>query len=294
MVGAKPEISARSEHAGFAFPDGAPPWWVGIVNVTPDSFSDGGRFAAAGAAIAHGRDLMAAGADLIDVGGESTRPGAQPVPAAVEIARVVPVIEALAAAGQRPISVDTTKAEVARAAIAAGATWVNDISGGRFDPAMWEVCADAGVTYVCGHVPGATLAEVHGQYHPLSVAAITAQLAATLAAMPPALVARTVVDPGLGFGKGPDLNLAICARAGDLRAALGRPVMVGPSRKRFIGALSGQPVAARDATSAGVAIAAAVAGADFIRVHDVALSRSAAMAFAACARAGDGAEVTAR
>lgn len=277
--------------------DGTRPWLVGIVNVTPDSFSDGGLYAAVDAAVAHGEALCAVGADLIDIGGESTRPGAVEVSADEEVARVVPVIAQLATRVSRPISVDTTKAEVACAAIDAGATCVNDISGGRFDAAMWDVCAEREVAYVGGHAPGSDLAEVHAHAaspQMLTIEAITAELSAALAAMPTALRARTIVDPGLGFGKGTALNLALCAAAGGIGRALGCPVMVGPSRKRFLGELTGLPAPARDGATAGIAIAAVRAGADFIRVHDVGLTRAALTTFEACTQLAPGAEAAAR
>lgn len=244
---------------------------MGVVNTTPDSFSDGGRFASVEAAVAHAVALDAAGADLLDIGGESTRPGAALVPAAEESSRVLPVLEALAGRTRAALSVDTTKAEVARAAVAAGAEVVNDISGGRFDPALIEVAAGAGAAFVCGHLRGRTLAEVHrGEADPPTFEEVVAELAERLAALPPAMRRRTVCDPGLGFGKRGRENLELCRRAGELGAALSCAVMVGPSRKRFLGELTGRPVGERDAATIGAALASIEAGAHIVRVHDVA------------------------
>lgn len=251
---------------------------VGVLNVTPDSFSDGGLHLALDRAVARGRALAAAGADVVDVGGESTRPGAAAVDADTEQARVVPVIRALAEVIDVPISVDTTKAAVARAALAAGAEIVNDISGGRFDPGIIEATAESGAMYVCGHVRGQDLAAAHAaESAPPGYEQVACDLAERLAALPPGLRGRAVVDPGLGFGKRTPQNLELLGRAGELGARLGRPVMVGPSRKRFIGELvrgpghePGRDMAARDAGTVGACLAAAGAGAHFVRVHEVA------------------------
>jgi dihydropteroate synthase len=244
---------------------------MGVVNTTPDSFSPGGRFTSVEDAVAHALALGADGADLIDIGGESTRPGAAPVGAEEEIARVVPVLERLAGRTRAVLSVDTTKAPVARAALAAGAELVNDISGGRFDPAIAEVTAAAGAAFVCGHVRGSSLAEVHGaEAAPATFDQVALELGERLAALPSALRRRTLCDPGLGFGKRTAQNLELSRRAGELSARLSCPVMVGPSRKRFIGELTGRPVDARDPGTIGAALAAAAAGAHVVRVHDVA------------------------
>ena len=264
------------------------PLIMGVVNVTPDSFSDGGRLASVEAAVAHGLALRAAGAHILDVGGEATSPRAAPVSAEVERARVLPVLEALAARTDALLSVDTTKAVVARDAIAAGADLVNDVAGGLFDPAILEVAHDAGVGYVCGHLRGRSLAEVFAAEPgagPLDWRTVADELAARLEAMPAALRGRTIVDPGLGFGKGGDLavNLGLLAHAGDLAAALGRPVLVGPSRKRFLTRLLGGAADERalDAATAGACLAAVAAGAHVVRVHDVATTRAALAAFRA-------------
>ena len=294
-------IRPRGNPCGVAILDWREPLIMGVVNVTPDSFSDGGRLGSVEAAIAHGLALRAAGAHILDVGGEATNPRARPVSAAVELARIQPVIEGLAARTDALISVDTTKAAVARAAIAAGADLVNDVAGGAFDPAIIEVAHDAGVGYVCGHLRGASLAEVFaaetpGQpgRPPLDWRQVADELAARLGAMPPALRSRTIVDPGLGFGKGgdPAANLGLLAHAGDLARALGRPVLVGPSRKRFLAGVLGAAAAGPaddpallDAATVGAALAALAAGAHIVRVHEVARLRAAWAAYAAVAAA---------
>lgn len=251
--------------------DWSRPYVMGVLNVTPDSFSDGSRFASLEVAVAQALGLDQAGADLIDVGGESTRPGARPVSAAEELARVLPVIEALAGRVRAVLSVDTTKAEVARAVLTAGAEVVNDVSGGRFDPDLVPAVAAAGAALVCGHLRGRNLAEVHaGEAAPPSTEEVIAELGASLARLPPDLRARTIADPGLGFGKRTPENLELTRRAGELSAALSCAVMVGPSRKRFLGEITGRPVDDRDAATIGAAIAAVAHGAHVVRVHDVA------------------------
>jgi len=257
---------------------------MGVVNVTPDSFSDGGRYLAADTAIAHGLALAAAGADVLDVGGEATNPRAAPVSAADEIRRVVPVIEALVAAGAN-VSVDTTKAAVATAAIAAGARWVNDVSGGLFDPGMNAAIPD-GISYICGHLRGATLAEVfHDENRPITWDAVARELATRLVTFPPHVRATAWVDPGLGFGKGADAttNVELIRHAGALARATGRPVAIGPSRKRFLRRWQQLPEdadeAALDRATVDACIEAVAAGAKMLRVHNVALLRTALTAY---------------
>jgi dihydropteroate synthase len=252
--------------------DWSRPYVMGVVNATPDSFSEGGRFTSVDEAVAHALRLEADGADIIDIGGESTRPvGAERVPAAVETARVIPILERLAGRSRAVLSIDTVKAEVARAAVAAGAELVNDISGGRFDPDLIAATAEAGAGFVCGHVRGATLAEVHAsEARPPSFDEVADELGERLAMLPPDLRRRTIADPGLGFGKRTRENLELSRRAGELSSRLSCPVMVGPSRKRFLGHLTGRPVGDRDAATIGAALAAAAAGAHVVRVHDVA------------------------
>ncbi len=242
---------------------------MGIVNVTPDSFSDGGRYLDPDAAIAHGRELRAAGADVLDVGGESTRPGAAAVGAPEEKARVLPVIEALAADGAR-VSVDTSKAEVADAALAAGAEIVNDVTALR-DPAMAALCAEAGCGVVLMHMKGTPRTMQDDPTYVDVVAEVRGFLAERLEAAAAAGVdrERIWVDPGIGFGKAVEHNLELIARL-DRIADLGRPVVIGASRKNFIGAITDRPVDRRLGGSIAAGIVAASTGAAVLRVHDVA------------------------
>jgi dihydropteroate synthase len=257
---------------------------MGVVNVTPDSFSDGGRYLDAGAAVAHGKRLLDEGADILDVGGEATNPRARPVAAEDELARVLPVVERLAATGAT-VSIDTTKAVVARAAVAAGARIINDVSGGLFDPEMAEAIGEA--TYIAGHLRGRSIAEVFGTEalaeaarRPLDWQTVADELAERLAELPAAARARAWVDPGVGFGKGSDpaVNLALLRHSGSLAARLGRPVVVGASRKRFVRRAFGvqdDDLAALDAASVAATLDAIRAGANVVRVHNVALLRAA-------------------
>jgi len=258
------------------------PYIMGVVNVTPDSFSDGGRYSSTDAAIAHAEALVAAGADLLDVGGEATNPQASPVGAAEERARAIPVIAALAARLRVPLSIDTTKAEVARAAVEAGAELVNDVSGGRFDPGMPAALAALGAAYVCSHLRGASLPEVFAAEGEVTPADVERELGERLAVLDPAVRARTLIDPGLGFGKGADpaTNLRLIAASGRLAAALGRPILVGPSRKRFLRRLVGRDdEPSLDAATVGACLAAVRAGAHVVRVHNVSLLRPALIAY---------------
>lgn len=254
---------------------------MGVVNVTPDSFSDGGAYLDAAAAIDHGLSLVRDGADLIDVGGEATNPRAQPIDAAEELRRVLPVIEGLTAAGVR-VSIDTTKAEVARRAVAAGASIVNDVSGGLFDPAMLPALASLDATFILGHLRGRTLSEVFATEGAVRWQDIAAELGERLAMLPPPTVMRAWVDPGIGFGKGsdPEGNLDLLRHAGDLGRAVGCPVVVGPSRKRFLRRMletagSASDMSALDAASVAACLGAVRAGAHVVRVHNVALLRAA-------------------
>jgi dihydropteroate synthase len=245
---------------------------MGVVNATPDSFSDGGRFLDAEAAATQALRLAEEGADLVDVGGESTRPGARAVPAELEIRRAVPIVEALAKRFAAPISIDTRKAAVAEAALGAGASIVNDVSGLRCEPELARVAARAGAGLVLGHLRGEPETMQRDPHFDDVLAEVAAELEASVvlarAAGVPA--GRLAVDPGLGFGKRLEDNLALLANPGWLRERLGLPVLLGPSRKAFLGALTGQPVGERDAASAAACAVAAFAGADALRVHDVA------------------------
>jgi dihydropteroate synthase len=262
--------------------DGPGPFLMGIVNATPDSFSDGGRFLDPGAAIAQALRLAEEGADVVDVGGESTRPGAPPVPADEEIARVVPIVAGLRARGfALPISIDTTKAAVARAALDAGADLVNDVAG-LADPSLAAVVARAGVPVVLMHTRGTPADMASRAVYGDVVAEVAAELAAALARAEAAGVARerVILDPGLGFAKTAEHNVALLARVTELRA-LGRPLLVGPSRKSFIGKLTGAEVGDRLPGTLAAVTACVLAGVELVRVHDVAATRQAVLLAAA-------------
>jgi dihydropteroate synthase len=245
---------------------------VGVVNVTPDSFSDGGRYLEPGKAIRHGIELADQGADILDIGGESTRPGALPVGADEEIARVLPVIEGLAVARpQVQISIDTSKAAVAAAALQAGATIVNDVTALRGDPKMAEVVAAAGAGCCLMHMLGEPRTMQLDPRYDDVVDDIRAFLEDRIAFAVAAGIAEEgiVVDPGIGFGKTLEHNLELLARLGEL-VAIGRPVMVGTSRKSFLGKLTGRDVDDRQAGTIASCVLAYEHGARVFRVHEVA------------------------
>ena len=264
---------------------------MGVLNVTPDSFSDGGRWVDPEAAVAHARELIAQGADIIDVGGESTRPGAQKVDVNTEISRVLPVVRALladeagsadgtGAAGSAIVSVDTIHAATAEAAIDAGAHIVNDVSGGLADPAMHGLIARTGVVYVCQHWRGdpETMDRLT-DYPGGVVAGVEAELRERLAELDAAGVDRSqvVLDPGLGFAKTHAQSWELLAATSRLIADLGRPLLVGSSRKRFLAQAAeaeATPVQ-RDAVTAATTALAAAAGAWAVRVHEVPANRAA-------------------
>lgn len=248
---------------------------MGVVNVTPDSFSDGGRWFDTTAAVKHGLDLVAEGADLVDVGGESTRPGATRVDEDEELRRVVPVVRGLASEGV-VVSVDTMRASVAARSLEAGAALVNDVSGGLADPEMIPVVADAGAPFIVMHWRGLLEgAAVHGVYDDV-VGEVVDELRARVDAVLAGGVApdRIVVDPGLGFSKEAEHDLALLAHL-DRLTALGHPLLVAASRKRFLGRVLAGPEGApppareRDAATAAVSALAAQAGAWAVRVHEV-------------------------
>jgi dihydropteroate synthase len=252
------------------------PQIMGILNVTPDSFSDGGRFLDPAAALAQARAMALDGAALLDIGGESTRPGAAEVPVAEEIARTEPVIAALRGAGL-PLSIDTRKAEVARAALAAGAAIVNDVSALTFDAGLAGVVAAAGVPLVLMHAQGTPATMQDAPVYDDVLLDVYDWLEARIAAAEAAGIARgrIVVDPGIGFGKTAAHNLALI-RGLSLFHGLGCPLLLGASRKRFIGMISGEERADRRvAGSLAVALAGAAQGAQLLRVHDVAETRAA-------------------
>lgn len=259
---------------------------MGIVNVTPDSFSDGGRCATPEAAVAHGLQLAAEGGDILDVGGESTRPGAAPVSAAEELARVLPVIRGLRAHCDLPISVDTWKAEVARAALEAGADIVNDISGLQRDPVMLEVLRSSRAGLVLMHMRGTPeTMQQHTNYADLA-GEIRAFFATALRQAAAAGIApeRIALDPGLGFSKTAAQNLELIRRLPEF-LELGRPLLLGPSRKSFIGKILGgempPPAAARDWGTAAAAAVCVLAGATILRIHQVSGLRDAVRVAAA-------------
>ncbi|MBN1558135.1 MAG: dihydropteroate synthase [Lentisphaerae bacterium] len=252
----------------LSFADG--PLVMGILNVTPDSFSDGGAFTDTAGAVRHGRDMAEAGAAIIDVGGESTRPGAPPVSARDEAARVLPVIEALAGHIPAVVSVDTSKADVARRALEAGAAIINDVTAGAGDPAMLGVAAESGAGLVLMHMQGTPRTMQRNPRYGNVVREVRDFLAARLAACADAGIesGRLAVDPGIGFGKTLEHNLRLLARLDALRP-LGRPVVVGLSRKRFLGMLTGRDVQNRLAAGLGALTYCVLHGADVMRVHDV-------------------------
>ncbi|MBC7097612.1 dihydropteroate synthase [Candidatus Bipolaricaulota bacterium] len=250
---------------------------MGILNVTPDSFSDGGRFLSPDAAVERALVMEGEGADIIDIGGESSRPGAEPVSVEEELGRVLPVLERLRGRLRIPISIDTTKAEVAEAALRAGACIVNDISALRFDPAMAPLVAEFGAGLVLMHMLGTPKTMQQSPHYDDVVREVRGFLAeraqyAQSQGIPREAIA---VDPGIGFGKTVEHNLELLRRLPEL-VELGFPVLVGPSRKSFIGALLGLPVEERlEGTLAACAVAV-VRGADILRVHDVRQVRRAA------------------
>jgi dihydropteroate synthase len=271
-----------------ALTPGDPPLVMGIVNVTPDSFSDGGHFATVEAAVAHGLELAAEGAALLDVGGESTRPGSLPVPLDEELNRVVPVVERLARSTEVPISVDTCKAEVARQALAAGAHIINDVTALQGDPAMAAVVRDRGAGVILMHMQGTPATMQQDPVYDDVVGEVMRFLEARLQAVADLGIAgaRVVLDPGIGFGKTAEHNLRLLARLDELQR-LGRPVCLGVSRKGFLGKLLSRPVERRLAGSlAAVCHALARRSAQILRVHDVAETRDAVELFAALDRIG--------
>jgi dihydropteroate synthase len=258
---------------------------MGVVNVTPDSFSDGGLFLEADAAIAHGRQLLAEGADIVDVGGESTRPGAEPVSEEEELQRVLPVVEGLAGAR---ISIDTTKAAVAREAIDAGAEIVNDVSALRFDPKLAGVVAESGARCVLMHMLGEPRTMQRDPRYEDVVAEVKAFLEERLTFAVGQGVAeeRIWLDPGIGFGKTVRHNLELLRRLDEI-AAVGRPVVVGTSRKSFLGKLThGRPEHERLPGTIATNVLALERGASVFRVHDVAPVVDALRVAAATVRGG--------
>jgi dihydropteroate synthase len=244
---------------------------MGVLNVTPDSFSDGGRFATADAAVAQAEAMAAAGASMIDVGGESTRPGSFPVEADEQIKRVVPVIRRIGASLPITISIDTTRAAVAEAALDVGAAVVNDISAGREDARLLPLVARRGVPVVLMHMQGTPLTmQAAPSYSDVVAETITFLRERVAAAQATGVeLGRILLDPGIGFGKAMEHNLELLRRQREL-LALGRPVVIGTSRKGFIGKITGEPEPAKRLFGTAASVALAVAnGAAIVRVHDV-------------------------
>jgi dihydropteroate synthase len=266
------------------------PVLMGVLNVTPDSFSDGGRFFDRAEALRRLEELQAEGADIIDVGGESTRPGASPVSGEEELRRVMPAVEAAAARLDLPVSIDTTKSGVARAALDAGAEVINDISGLRFDPELAELAAESGAGLVLMHIRGEPrtmqrdvhyddlMGEIVGELRESTERALAAGCRAE----------QLVVDPGIGFGKTAEHNLAIINGLGGLQE-LGYPVLIGPSRKSFIGKILGLEVGERLEATIAACVVALLRGARIFRVHDVAEARRALDMAEAIVRGSSGA-----
>jgi dihydropteroate synthase len=259
----------RARQFEFIFP--RPALVMGIVNVTPDSFSDGGKFLEAGDAVAHGVELAAQGADILDIGGESTRPGATPVDEGEELRRVVPVIEQLAARVKIPLSIDTIKPAVARAALEAGASIINDIAANRTDGAVWKMAADFRAGYVCTHMQGTPRTmQIEPQYADV-VEEVGEFFAERLARLRDCGVGaeQIVLDAGIGFGKTAAHNLRLLA---ELRrfGRFGRPLLLGISRKSFLGKFSGAGVTERLPSALACSTLAVAEGVQMLRTHDVA------------------------
>ena len=258
---------------------------MGILNVTPDSFSDGGRFLSTGRAVSHALRMQREGADLIDVGGESTRPGARPVPAREEMRRILPVIERLAGRLKIPISVDSSKALVVEAALRAGASLVNDVTA-LGDPAMGPIVARHGVPVILMHTRGTPRTMKSKARYRKLVPEVISELKRSIRKAESAGIRREkiLIDPGIGFAKNSDQSLELIRRLAEFKK-LGYPVVTGPSRKSFIGLALGDPAEDRlIGTAAAVALCAA-GGADILRVHDVAEMRQAALVGRAIGRA---------
>jgi dihydropteroate synthase len=243
----------------------------GVVNVTPDSFHDGGRYQDPESAVVRGLAIASAGADVLDIGGESTRPGSTPISEQEELGRVLPVIAALVERSSVAISVDTYKASVARAAVSAGASIVNDISGLRLDEEMAGTVANLEALLVLGHLRGRPATMQDGIHFDDVVSEVADELRDSVRRAVSAGVRgdRIWIDPGIGFGKTPEQSLALLRAVGRLREEVGYPLLCGPSRKSFIGAVTGEPVEQRLMGTCAAVAAVVVSGADAIRVHDV-------------------------
>jgi dihydropteroate synthase len=252
---------------------------MGIVNVTPDSFSDGGHFLESAHAVDHALKLEADGAEFLDIGGESTRPGAEPVSVKDELKRVLPVIQGLREQTEALISIDTTKSEVAREALSAGVDIVNDISGLTFDPGMLKVCAESDCGVIAMHIKGTPQTMQDDPSYEHVVNEVSNFLVERLSALRSAGIVeeRIMLDPGIGFGKSAAHNLELMQNLAEIRG-LGRPLLIGHSRKRFLQKILGRDVEERMAGTVGVSIALRMLGADLLRVHDVRAVKDALMA----------------
>lgn len=255
---------------GFAEFDFTRTYVAGILNVTPDSFSDGGRFIGVENAVRHALEMESDGADIIDIGGESTRPGAEPLSAEDELSRVLPVISEIRRQSNIPISIDTYKSAIAEAAIDAGANLINDTSGLKFDRAMASTAAKLGVPVIVMHIKGEPRSMQTNPTYDDLIAEIKAYLSESISIAENAGIGRQniIVDPGIGFGKTFPHNFSILRHLSEF-AELGQPIMVGASRKRFLGSLSGTDPDDRLEESIAAAVIAAANGANFLRVHDV-------------------------
>ncbi|MCK5553622.1 MAG: dihydropteroate synthase [Deltaproteobacteria bacterium] len=250
---------------------------MGILNVTPDSFSDGGLYVDPHKAISHGIELASQGADIIDIGGESTRPGSKPLPVDEELRRVIPVIEALSAKVEIPISIDTYKSSIAEKALEAGAEMINDISGLKFDRKMANVAAKYGVPVVLMHIKGTPEVMQLDVHYDCLLSEIMEYLEQGIeiaegAGIDPKLI---IIDPGIGFGKSVEDNLKIIRHLAELKS-LGKPILLGPSRKSFIGKILNAPIEQRDEGTLASISAAIMNGANIIRVHEVGPARKTA------------------
>ena len=257
------------------------PLLMGILNTTPDSFSDGGQFHALDQAVARALQMEADGAGIIDIGGESTRPGAEPVTLEEELRRTIPVIRELSQTLKVPISIDTTKSEVARQALDAGAEIVNDISGLTFDPQMMEVCRDMDAGICLMHIQGTPQTMQQNPHYKDVVSEVSEFLQQQVDRCLMAGIApeRMCVDPGIGFGKTADHNLQLLKAIPRLQTELQRPVLIGHSRKRFLSKILGRSVEDRESGTVGVSIALAQLGVDILRIHDVRSVRDALIAW---------------
>ncbi len=279
---ANSEIGRRWTFSGFDRELGECPMIMGILNTTPDSFSDGGKYLAVDVAVEHGLRLAAEGADILDIGGESTRPGSEPVSVEEELRRVIPAIERLRGMIDIPISIDTSKSEVAKQALRSGARIVNDISGLRFDPQMIDICCETSCGVICMHIQGTPQTMQTAPHYDNVVDDLCKDFAERLISLERAGLPkeRIVIDPGIGFGKTAEHNLEILSNIARFRE-LGRPVLIGHSRKRFLQKVLKQTLDERLFGTVGVSISLAQQHTDILRVHDVAANRDAITAWRA-------------